>query len=141
MATLLDKRLGKTLCLQLMLAPRHKYYRHSCLYLALSSNTEGEEGEAVMQERDADASPEVRSVEEEEEEEELEGETEDETEDRESESIEEREDEMASKRTNTVRPVSDKGQTAKKSRPGKKQKKVTRKKTKKRSPPTKRTSH
>ena len=140
MATLLDKRLGKTLCLQLMLAPRHKYYRHSCLYLALSSNTEGEEGEAVMQERDADASPEVRSVEEEEEEE-LEGETEDETEDRESESIEEREDGMASKRTNTVRPVSDKGQTTKKSRPGKKQKKVTRKKTKKRSPPAKRTSH
>ena len=80
-----------------------------------------QEGEAVMQERDADASPEVRPVEEEEEEE-LEGEIEEETEDRESESIEEREDEMASKRTNTVRPVSDKGQTAKKSRPGKKQK-------------------
>jgi len=140
MATLLDKRLGKTFCLQLRLASRHKYYMHSSLYLALSSNTEGEEGEAVMQERDADASPEVRSVEEEEEEE-LEGETEDETEDRESESVEEREDEMASKRTNTVRPVSDKGQTAKKSRPGKKQKKVTRKKTMKRSPPAKRTSH
>lgn len=140
MATLLDKRLGKTLCLQLMLAPRHKYYGHSCLYLTLSSNAEGEEGEAVMQERDADASPEVRPVEEEEEEE-LEGEIEDETEDRESESVEEREDEMASKRTNTVRPVSDKGQTAKKSRPGKKQKKATRKKTMKRSPPAKRTSH
>ena len=140
MATLLDKRLGKTLCLQLMLAPRHKYYGHSCLYLTLSSNAEGEEGEAVMQERDADASPEVRPVEEEEEEE-LEGEIEDETEDRESESVEEREDEMASKRTNTVRPVSDKGRTAKKSRPGKKQKKATRKKTMKRSPPAKRTSH
>ena len=80
-----------------------------------------QEGEAVMQERDADASPEVRPVEEVEEEE-LEGEIEEETEDRESESIEDREDEMASKRTNTVRPVTDKGQTAKKSRPGKKQK-------------------
>ena len=86
-----------------------------------------------MQERDMDASPDIQPVTEEEEE--LEGETEDETEDRESESIEEREDEMASKDTSTIRPVSRKGQTAKKSRPGKKQKNVTRKKTKKRSPP------
>ncbi len=90
-----------------------------------------------MQERDADASPDVRSVEEEEEEE-LEGETEDEIEDRESDSIEEREDEMASKGTSTKRLVSRKGQTANKSRPGKKLKKVTRKKTKKRSPSAKR---
>src|SRR5438132_10431919 len=136
MATLLDKRLGKTFCLQLRLASRHKYYMHSSLYLALSSNTEGEEGEAVMQERDAAASPEVRSVEEEEEEE-LEEEIEDEAEDRESESIEEREDEMASTGTSTTRPVRGKGQTANKPQLRKKQR-VTRKKTKKRSPPARR---
>jgi len=104
---------------------------------ALSSNTEGEGGEAVIQERDADASPEVRPVEEEEEEE-LEEETEDETEDRESESIEEREDQMASKGTSTTRQVGRKGQAASKSRPGKKRKKVKRKKTKKPSPSAKR---
>ncbi len=85
-----------------------------------------------MQERDADASPEIQPVEEEEQEE-LEEEIEDETEDRESESIEEREDEMASKDINTMRPVSGKGQIANKSRPGKKRKKVIRKRTKKRS--------